>query len=54
MSKIVNWTTEEKIEAMVAKGWVVKERRAMPEEGRIVVRLNNAAEKVDTHRSLPL
>lgn len=52
--KIVNWTTEEKIEAMVAKGWVVKKRSIRPDEGRKLVELGKPDEDVVTFRSLPL
>lgn len=54
MSKIGNWTTEEKIEAMLVRGWVVKERIEVPDEGRVRILLHNPDKKVVTYRSLPL
>lgn len=52
MGAVLNWTTEAKLEQMAERGWVERDRREV--DGRIVVTLNHAADRVDTHRSLPL
>jgi hypothetical protein len=52
--KIGNWTSEEKLDAMKAKGWVERSREERLDEDRILVTLYHEDDKVVTHRSLPL
>lgn len=52
--KIDNWTTEDKLDAMKAKGWVEQQRVERLDEDRIVVTLHHPEDKVITHRSLHL
>jgi hypothetical protein len=53
MPAIANWTTEAKLAAMLEQGWTERDRRDIPEEGRTLLRLHHAGDRVETFRSLP-
>jgi hypothetical protein len=52
--KIANWTTDAKLARMLEQGWTERRREARPDEGRTLVTLHHADDRVETFRSLPL